>query len=188
MMLGRILAENKPNIIKRWFDVILETYPADTVDFLKKQKNRFTNPVGSTIYHGIENIFDEILREAAIEKAPPFLDSIIRIRAVQDFTPSKAVSFIFSLKKIISEELRSNASENVIFEELQSLESRIDALALTSFDIFMECKEKIYEIKANEAKRMTYRLLRQANLITENQENETPENSFMDIKRKEAAQ
>jgi hypothetical protein len=188
MMLGRILAEKKPNIIKRWFDVILETYPADTADFLKKQENRFTNPVGSTIYHGIENIFDEILREAAFEKLAPFLDSIIRIRAVQDFTPSKAISFIFSLKKIISEELRSSASEDVVFEELQSLESRIDTLALASFDIFMECKEKIYETKTNEVRRMMYRLLRQANLITETEENETPENNFMDIKRKEAAQ
>jgi hypothetical protein len=52
----------------------------------------------------------------------------------------------------------------------------------------MGCKEKLYEIKANEVRRLMFRLLQQANLLTETKENDTPENNLMDIKRKEAAQ
>ena len=34
----------------------------------------------------------------------------------------------------------------------------------------MKCREKIYDIKANEARSMTFRLLQKAQLIVENQE------------------
>jgi len=36
------------------------------------------------------------------------------------------------------------------------------------FDIYMMCREKIYELKANEVRNRTYRAFKRANLITEN--------------------
>jgi len=40
-------------------------------------------------------------------------------------------------------------------------------MALISFDIYMKCREKIYELKTDELRRMTYRLLQKANLVRE---------------------
>jgi hypothetical protein len=51
-------------------------------------------------------------------------------------------------------------------------ESKIDDLALLSFDIYMKCREKIYELKSNEVRNMTFRLLQRANLICEIQDQE----------------
>lgn len=186
MRLGHFLSEKKSAIITRWFDVILETYPADTSTFLKKQKNRFTNPVGQTILQGIESIFDELLQGSDPEKISPFLDNIIRIRAVQDFTPSQAVSFIFSLKKVVREELASESGE-LLYRELQELEARIDSLALLCFDIFVKCREQLYDIKANELRNMTFRLLQRANKMGEVQEDDPgPASSNVDnVKQKE---
>ena len=96
-------------------------------------------------------------------KATPFLDSIIRVRAIQDFTPSKAVSFTTILKKIIREELSSDISKDQLFKELLELESRIDRLTGLAFDIYMECREKLFEIRTREVKDMTYRLIQRAN-------------------------
>ncbi len=96
-----LLLEKKSAILKRWFDVILESYPADTSNFLKKQKNRFANPVGYTISQGIEGLFGEILQGIDSEKGSPFLDNIIRIKAIQDFTPSQAISFIFLCSNMV---------------------------------------------------------------------------------------
>ncbi len=166
MKLGHLLSEKKSAIIARWFDVILETYPADTSRFLKTQKNRFTNPVGQSILQGIENIFETLLRGGSTDEISPFLDNIIRIRAVQDFTPSQAVSFIFSLKKVIRDELGSE-SEALLGQELSELEVRIDSLALSCFDVFMQCREKLYDIKANELRNMTFRLIERANKMGE---------------------
>jgi hypothetical protein len=168
-----LLLEKKSAILKRWFDVILESYPADTSNFLKKQKNRFANPVGYTISQGIEGLFGEILQGIDSEKVSPFLDNIIRIKAIQDFSASQAVSFIFLLKKVIREEFEKEIKENQFSVELAALEVKIDELALLSFDIFMKCREKIYDLKAEEIKRMTFKLLQRANLICEIQEPET---------------
>ncbi|MDP2278775.1 MAG: RsbRD N-terminal domain-containing protein [Nitrospirota bacterium] len=171
MRLNSLLADKKTSILGKWFDVIIESYPPDTSIFLKNQSNRFANPVGSTISHGIENIFDELIRglnpPQAEEKTSKFLDNMVRIRAVQDFTPSQAVSFIFPLKRIIREELAAEIAGNHLSDEILALESEIDGLALSAFDIYMKCREKIYDIKANDVKRSTFRLLQMANLIND---------------------
>ena len=165
MKLENLLSEKRSVILKKWFYLILETYPADTSKFLKNEKNRFTNPVGYTISKEIEAIYEELLHGMDSDKIFPLLDNIIRIRAIQSFSPSQAIVFTFLLKKAIREELESEIRENCIFEELLEFESRIDKLALLSFDIYMKCREKLYEIRAEEVRNRSFRLLERANLI-----------------------
>ena len=167
MTLWDLLAHKKSALVKRWFDIVMEPYPADTSGILKNQKKQFTNPVGYTISHGLENIFDKLINEqgADFEGMVPFLDSIVRIRAVQDLKPSQALSFVFHLRNAIREELASETKE--FCAEMATLESRIDAIALISFDIYVQCREKVYELKANEVKNRTFRLLQMANLVSE---------------------
>jgi hypothetical protein len=121
MEINLLLLENKQKILKKWFDLISETYPPDTTSFLKGQKNRFDNPVGYTISEGIEVLFEELLRGVDYDRVSPFLDNIIRIRAIQDFTPSQALGFVFLLKKVIREELANEIREHQMFEELLTL-------------------------------------------------------------------
>ena len=186
MRLKGLLSDKKSAILGRWFDAIVDTYPADTSKFLKKQKNQFANPVGSTILQGTENIFDGLIKGIDKDAISPFLDNIIRIRAVQDFTPPQALSFIFLLKKIVRDEISKEVFDNELSKELLELDSEIDNLALISFEIFMQCREKLYEIKANEVKRLTFRLLQQANLLTEIKEEEPnlKEPDFININTK----
>lgn len=172
MNLKDLLSEKRNAIVQRWIDLILEAYPEETSRFLKEQKNRFSNPVGYIIFQGIEGLFDELLQGFDSEKISPFLDNIIRIRAIQDFSPSQAVSFVFLLKKVIREELEREIHENGISEELLLFEQRIDNLALLSFDIYMKCREKIWELKANELSNQTYSLLKRAKLIIDLEEQE----------------
>jgi hypothetical protein len=162
--------EKKPLILKKWFDAIADTYPGDTADFLKKKKAQFTNPVGYNIAEGMAGLFDALLQGMIPDTVSPFLDAIVRIRAIQDFPPSEAVSFIFQLKKVVRQELGEVLSNRELADELTVFESAIDDLALFSFDIYMKCREKIYELKANEAKNMTFRLLQKARLIDEHQD------------------
>jgi hypothetical protein len=187
MSLKDILSEKKDSILEKWFHLVLESYPAETAKFLKNQKNRFANPVGQTIHEGLQGIFEELLADGEKEKVSVFLDNIIRIRAVQDFTPSQAVSFIFLLKGVIREEMRETPPGCAVAEDLSAFESRIDSFGLLAFDIFMQCREKLYDIKAKELRNMTYRLLKSANLITELEEREKAldEGNLINIQRKE---
>src|SRR4030042_3948457 len=170
MNFNDLLSEKKSAIVKKWFDSILNNYPSDASNFLKKQKDGFLNPVGHTIYQSIDGLFDEILHGADFEKVYPYLNDILKIKAVQDFSPSKAVSFIYLLKQVIREELESDIAKNRFSEELKTFESQLDKLALLSFDIYMKHREKIFELRVNEIKNMTFGLLKRANLIYEVQE------------------
>jgi hypothetical protein len=162
------LKEHREKILNRWFESILKTYPAETVRFLKNTKDQFHNPVGQTIKEGIEGIFLELTGEGEIERITPFLDRIIRIRAIQDFTLSEAVAFIFQLKGIIRQEIDVNKIDS---DELAALDRKIDELGLRTFDIYMGCREKIYELKATELRNWTYKLLERANLLKEFEDN-----------------
>jgi len=171
MNLKEHLTEKKADILKKWFDAVVETYPSETSTFLKKQKAQFTNPVGYTLSEGLGHLFDALLRGMLPDTVSRFLDSIVRIRAIQEFAPSEAVSFIFQLKKLVRQELGTVIlQQQGIAEELAAFDSAIDDLALYAFDLYMKCREKIYDIKANEARNMTFRLLQQARLIVDNQD------------------
>lgn len=170
--LESLLLQKKSAILEKWLDLILEVYPSETQRFLKKQKDRFANPVGYTIFQGMEALYHALIHGIDYDKVSPFLDRIVRIRAVQDFSPSQAIAFIFILKKVIREELGTEIRENQLFDELLILETQIDKLALLSFEIYMKCREKIYEIRVNEVKNSVYMLLKRANLICEIPEQE----------------
>ncbi len=165
------LLEKKTAILKKWFDAVADTYPDNTSSFLKKKKAQFTNPVGYNLAEGLEGLFEALLQGVILDKVSVFLDSIVRIRAIQEFTASEAVAFIFQLKKIVRQELGSEVlQQQKMVEELAAFDAAIDDLALFSFDIYMKCREKIYELKANEARNMTFRLLQQAKLIVDDQD------------------
>lgn len=145
-----LLLQNRSAIVQKWFDLIVKTYPANSQKFIKEQKDRFANPVGSTILQGIEGLYEELLGNMDTEKVANFLDRVIRIQAVQGFSPSEALSFIPSLKEIVREELRREIQEMRLFADLCEFESRIDQLTLLAFDNYMRCREKIYEIRVQE--------------------------------------
>jgi len=171
MNLKQHLMEKKPAILKKWFEVIAGTYPEDTAGFLKKQKAQFTNPVGYTLAEGVEKLFDALLQGMIPDTVAAYLDSMVRIRAIQEFAPSEALAFIVQLKKVVRQELGSEVlQQQGITEELVAFDSAIDDLALFSFDIYMKCREKIYELRAKEATNMTFRLLQQARLIVDHQD------------------
>jgi len=152
MALEKLLLQNKTTILKRWFDLILETYPADTVTLMKREQNQFKNPVGATFSREIETLFKKLCEGVQNGEGQASLDAILKIRSVQDFSPSKAVGFIFHLKKAIEETLRSEINREQNIEAWRALQSRIDALALQAFDLYMDCREKICQIRVNQAK------------------------------------
>jgi hypothetical protein len=167
MKINDILLEKKQAILKKWFDRVMETYPQNTVGFMKGKENSLHHPVGQAIYEGLEGLFDEIVGETDRDKVNIYLDNVIRIRAIQDFTPSQAVSFMFLLKNVVREELKEEIRQHQMYEDIMRLESEIDDLINVSFDIFVKCREKIYELKANEMKNWTYRALQRTKMMKE---------------------
>lgn len=151
-MLKEILSKKKSSILEKWIKSIADDYPADASKFLRLQKDRFSNPLGYTISSSAENIFNEILNENNQVSIKASLRDIIKVKAVQEFSPSQAIEFIFSLKKVVREELRQEITVEKVLKELMAFESGIDDLALAAFDKFMEAREKIFQIRIKEIK------------------------------------
>jgi len=156
--LKTLLQEKKGDILKRWISLILGTYPPDVSHFLKLEKDRFANPVGYAISTSSETLLNELLLGENTDKIISTLDSIIRIRVVQDFSPSQAIAFIFLLKKAVREELKlrnegfKTEDERKILDELLLFETRIDGLATLAFDVYVKCRDDIHRIRMEEAK------------------------------------
>lgn len=167
MRLEEILSERRSTICNKWFDRVIRTYPEDTAVFLKSKKNRFANPVGYILFQELEALLNGLIQGVETAALRPNLDNIVRIRAVQDFTASQAVNFILLLKDVVREELEEEIREHLLGRAFLDWESRVDALTLLAFDLFMECREKIYDLKANELNRRTLGLLRRAGLVVE---------------------
>ena len=168
MRLDKLIFEKRSTLIKKWRDLIFESYPIDGQRFLKKEKNRFSNPVGQIIAEDVEILFDAITTGNNKEKIPSSLDNIIRIRAVQDFKPSQAVGFVLQLKNLIRAAVAKGCPDVAgLQDELAVLEDRIENVALLAFDIYSQCRQKIYEIRVHEVKNQVGKLLERANLTVE---------------------
>ena len=165
--LKRLIQKNKNEIIKNWFDATIQTYAPDTAQFYKGQKDQFGNPVGSITSKGIAFLLDQLLHTWDPQAVKAYLDPIIRIRAIQDFSPSQATGFILSLKNVLRENLANELQNSAYAMQLLAFESKIDRLCLLAFDLYMDCKEKLYEISANEMRNRTFRAFKRAGLISD---------------------
>ena len=161
------LARKKNTVVKQWFERLMETYPADTAQFLRSQKDAFANPVGQTSLQSLNSLFDHILAGFDHKTIQSIIDPIIRIRAIQDFTPSKAICFVFDLKDILREAVPADPDDAGTLKALDELYQRIDRLALLAFDVYLQCREKIYDLKANEMRARTLSAFDRAGLIKE---------------------
>jgi len=159
MDLKQILKKDKESFIKKWFQATIDTYPQQTAKILGKDSNRFDNPIGAITHETIEDVFNLILEDFNQETLEKALDPVIRIRAVQAFSASHAVSFVFALKQI---------GENTLDDNLiREFDKLVDNIALAAFNRFMKCREEIFLLKATESKRRIHRAFERAGLVAE---------------------
>jgi len=162
MTLKDLLHSKRAAITKRWLEKTLETYAPDASAFFEKQKDPFANPVGQALRTGIQAMVDCLLDGMDAERICGCLEEIIKIRSIQDFTPAQTLSFIFSLRQIIREELGRELDSGSL-EELAEYDRRVDQIALFAFDIYAKCRERLYDIRVDEVKRSVSGLIRRLN-------------------------
>jgi len=173
MKLVERLATHKSAIVKKWFDLVAATYPPDTARFLKSQKDPFSNPVGQATIDGLKSAFDALLAGADTDVQGRALDPIIRIRAVQAFSPTRAIAFVLGLKPIVREALGKDLINADAYADLLGFEGRIDEMLLVGFDIYLKCRETLFQLKVDLEKNRIHHAFVRAGLVTETSE-QTP--------------
>jgi len=155
------LRNRRAAIIDRWANLALTVYTEDFTRRLKQEKDRFQNPVGHMTRNSLEEVLDGLIAGRPAADLTGSLDGIVHIRAVQELSPSRALEFIFLLKRAVREALGDEAGA-----DLSDLDAAIDRLALAAFDLYVQCKEKVHELRRNEIRRNASGLLERMQRVT----------------------
>jgi hypothetical protein len=139
---------------------MLAVYPADSARLYAKEGNAFANPVGQTIIETSEQLLSLLLDGGTNEQIGAALEPIIRIRAVQELSPGKAVAFVPALKTALREEMQDLLADPAILLALIDFDVRMDEAMFVAFDIYMRFREHVATIRVREASRHVSGLLR----------------------------
>jgi hypothetical protein len=153
MALAELLSQRKTTVSRKWRDRIADSYPAKTAAIFKRERDPFANPVGQTILTATEEIVDVLIARASFAELSSPLEKLVRIRSIQDFSPSQAVSFVFELRDVVRKELAEALDEEPVRSEFEQFEEQIEKLALLAFDIYVACREQYFEVRISELKR-----------------------------------
>jgi len=148
MKLEEALHNNRYKIVDKWVEYTLKTYKAS--QFFTREKDSFANPVGGTVRDSLKKIFSLLAenQEAAAYREP--LSRLMHLRSVQDFTPSQAVAPLNAVKHITRDVLAADKHTRMLISELYDFEFNVDLAVLAAFDLYVECREKIYRIRVDE--------------------------------------
>ncbi len=150
MKLEEALHNNRYKIVDKWVEYTLETYKAS--QFFTREKDSFANPIGGTVRDSLKKIFSLLTQnqETSAYKEP--LSRLMHLRSVQEFTPSQAVAPLNAVKHITRDVLAADKETKALVAELYDFEFCVDLAVLAAFDLFVECREKIYKIRIDEIK------------------------------------
>src|SRR6202044_2096500 len=90
-------------IAERWFDRTIASYPPETIPFLRGEQDRFRNPAGFALRDNLATLARQVFGAMDKSVIEPAIDTLVRLRAVQDFGSSEAVQFIFDLRAVVME-------------------------------------------------------------------------------------
>jgi RsbT co-antagonist protein rsbRD N-terminal domain len=150
MNLSEALQEKKKQILSIWIDRTLDSYISS--DFFKHSRDQIANPIGANIRAGLTTVFELLIQGAKAEEYVSALDQVIRIRAIQDFTPSQAVVPFLELKWVVRQVLADDKKTSLLAQDLSALDCEIDRVALAAFDIYTACREQLYQVRIKELK------------------------------------
>ena len=165
MGLNEAIAERKDELARKWADLILGTYPAETQVLWRKNRDEFTNPVGHSILESTSKLVPLLLEWNDAQAVARALDMIVKIRAVQDFSPGQALSFVFLLKKLLRQEFAESLAARGELQELLAFETRVDNLAVMAFDLYVASRDQVARMRVEEVKRAHANIVRRANLM-----------------------
>lgn len=160
MRLLQFLRDNKGDLQDSWVSLVLDSYSEDAAAIFKREQDRFANPVGYSTRHTLTSLYSLLFDHDPpdYEQLRPTLEDFIKIRAVQTFTPASAVAFLYELKGVVRKAAGRERSLEADPEGWQRFHDILDTVALQVFDLYMACRERLYQAQLHEYKSMNHML------------------------------
>ncbi len=158
-MLRSVLQQRQETIATQWVDRVVDSFPEGSHEFLKAQTDRFRNPIGHVLRTELPVLLAHITDDTPVESIHDSMGRLIRILAVQEWNPSDALGFVFSLKSVIREVLSDAPNAAINSKEAVVIEQRVDRMALAAFEEYIACRERLAEIRVQCERRRVSKLL-----------------------------
>jgi hypothetical protein len=150
MDLAEGFRNHKEKIINKWVEYALSTYISS--GFFIKERDQFANPVGGNIREALDRLFPLLVSGSDSKEFRAPLEQIMSIRSVQEFSPSQAVAPLNAVKHITREVFAADKERKHLVLELYDFEFAVDLAVLAAFDIYMQFRERIYQVRIAEIK------------------------------------
>ena len=137
-------------IVKKWVEYTLATYSSS--NFFIKERDKFANPVGGNVREALGKLFPMLTAGADSKEFAKPLEQIISIRSIQEFSPAQAVAPLNAVKHITRDVFSADKERKHLVSELYDFEFTVDLAVLAAFDIYMQCRERLYKVRIAEIK------------------------------------
>ncbi len=150
MKLNQALKNKEEKILSLWVERTLDSYISS--GFFKRSTDKFANPVGANIKEGLTRLFRHLVKGDEQQQYVEPLDQVIRIRAVQEFTPAQAVAPIFELKWVVKQVFSADKEYKPLLPELDTFDCDVDRAGLVAFDMYVQCRDRLHKARIREIK------------------------------------
>jgi hypothetical protein len=144
-----LLRGRQAQLLTAWRELVLASFPEQTAQFLRRERDPFRNPLGDRIREGTATVLEGLVQGRRLREFESGLDLLVRVRAVQGQPPSEALAWMVLLKRACRETL-GDALDGA---RRAALDERIDALTLCAFDAYARCREEIHQIQLRDVRR-----------------------------------
>lgn len=150
MRLDEAFRNYREKIVNKWVDYTLSTYGAS--GFFKKERDKFSNPVGGNTREALDRLYVLLTRNKDPNEFDAPLEQVMKIRSIQEFTASQAVAPLHAVKHITRDVLNRDKETENLTAELYDFEFAVDLMVLAAFDLYMQYRERLYQVRMAEIK------------------------------------
>lgn len=164
-----VFRAHKAEIVAQWTESVFSTYPFATTGFLRTKEDPFGNPVAHMTREAAGALYDAVIGESVtVEGTRAALDRFVKLRAVQQFTPSQGLGVFCLMKPIMRKVVLPELEARKKLADYLDVESRIDSLTLLAFDMYMKDREILAESRITEIRNQHAQLARWAQKLDRN--------------------
>lgn len=176
MLFADKIKQEKDTLLQKWVDKYYAAYPLGSTGFIRTSTDKFKNPIGIITQTSLSTLYDAAIGEdIEFSDVHNALNELVKLRAVQEMPPSRAVGPMAQLKTLFKEEVfdslvKNNNNSKVlqeIFEGFFTVAARIDSLLLLSMDLYSADREKVFNLRVEEIHRSQSQITRWAKLREE---------------------
>ncbi len=153
MKLAAFVAENRDEIAREWFETAVSVYPEGMQTLVCGDKSSFSNPCGQNLSSDIDRFLRAVEKNESANELAARLTITVKIRSVQNISPSTALSFVPGLKNVLRDCYQKRHHRDVPLETYLEWSAVIDGATLAALDLYTEQRTRIAEVCIGDVKR-----------------------------------